>query len=360
MKNYKTHAAMDIDEYRILSRAFGYNLGYNSSKEFHEGVIFFKVDLDTDRIFFVDYVADPKMSDEKWDGLDYSFFINDLKRRNIIADDETCNAFFDLEEIKNGEKQGNVFFEQKYTTMENGKSTTRLGMFEIKNDDKKRIALFAIVDINQYETKLHQMTAHAENDYLTGLTNRRGLDRIMEEYLDASKDRNFAMIIIDIDDFKRVNDLYGHGIGDDILITLANNMKDVFGKNAVIARMGGDEFMIVIKDTKKEEALVLIDKMSKMKHQFNKFGKMVEFTISMGVSFYPETSGEYSALARQADLALYSAKLKGKNNYLVYSNVMDRISRTSSQLLIRPYTKPNRSKMASPSKPVKNYNMTNQ
>lgn len=319
---------MDADEYCILTQFLGHNLGYTSFEEFHEAILFFKVDLNRNVILKVDFAADRHMSDEKWDGLEYSFFLQDLIRRNYISDNVICQEFFDLKNIQAHLAKQNTYFEQKYVTMDGERTTHRIALAEIRIAENEKTISFAIVNIDQYETKLHEMTMNAQVDFLTGVFNRRGLDARVENYLRISKDRRFAFVSMDIDDFKRVNDLYGHAIGDDILITLANNMRDVFGKNALVARMGGDEFVALLQDTSKEESLRLIETFSKMKHCFKKFDKLVEFTVSIGVSFYPETSREYAELSRQADLALYAAKIKGKNTYRIYSSIMETLSRS--------------------------------
>ncbi len=121
-------------------------------------------------------------------------------------------------------------------------------------------------------------------------------------------------VFLDIDDFKIINDLHGHDIGDEALKNLANNLLKVFDGAAVVSRTGGDEFGIFIPGKTAEEAEPLIRAASAMDQTFTTSqGKTYTYTISMGYSDYPAQAGTREELARNVDCALYNVKLSGKH-----------------------------------------------
>lgn len=165
--------------------------------------------------------------------------------------------------------------------------------------------------MNSQRTQLRRM---AETDPLTGLLNRKGrVDRI-DKYLKTNANEAATEVLLDIDDFKIINDLYGHDIGDEALKNLAKNLVSVFDGVAVVSRTGGDEFGIFIPGKTAEEAEPQIFKASGMDQTFTtRQGKTYTYTISMGYSDYPAQARTREELARNVDCALYNVKLGGKH-----------------------------------------------
>lgn len=124
--------------------------------------------------------------------------------------------------------------------------------------------------------------------------------------------------MLDVDNFKFINDVYGHATGDLVLRQLAASMKKEFSKDAVIGRNGGDEFCILIKDCNEEEAGTLIESFTMKKRTFQYKGKDYKYSISLGYVEYPTYAQKGSELLRYADMALYEVKLRGKHGCLPY------------------------------------------
>jgi len=126
----------------------------------------------------------------------------------------------------------------------------------------------------------------------------------------ASEKGNFTLLMIDIDNFKKFNDEFGHQTGDTILKNISNIFRVVSRKIDTIARYGGEEFAIILPNTKKREALVLAERLRKSVEESD---KLKNITISIGVASFPENGEKKEVLISNADRALYEAKRTGKN-----------------------------------------------
>ena len=165
---------------------------------------------------------------------------------------------------------------------------------------------------------LSRLDSISNHDELTGLLNRHGYHAELERYLDEHPDDPFTLVLIDIDDFKIINDMYGHITGDDALKNLAADLNEIFRSNAIVARTGGDELSVCIKNTENEVAERYIRELSESDHGFMFEEKYYPFKISIGYSTYPDQSRDLSLLLRQADSALYYVKSAGKHGYRRY------------------------------------------
>lgn len=193
------------------------------------------------------------------------------------------------------------------------------------------VALFS--DITAIKAHEHQLQHIAHHDALTNLPNRLLLADRLNQGMIHAKRRNQALVVayLDLDGFKNINDLYGHEIGDKLLIALAQQMKHTLREGDTLARMGGDEFVAVFQDIATIEASIPILKrlleaaaMAVMIDDLS-----LHISASLGVTFYPQ-SDELDAdqLLRQADQAMYQAKLAGKNRYHIFDAIEDRTVRS--------------------------------
>ena len=155
-------------------------------------------------------------------------------------------------------------------------------------------------------------------DSMTGLLNRNGFNLQLEEYLEGNKQKNCVGILLDVDNFKFINDVYGHTIGDQVLLQLSQSLVQAFPDNSIIARNGGDEFCIILKDCSAEEAAPMIDAFSKASRSFSAKGVEHNYSISLGYAEYPANAEKVSDILRYADIALYEVKLQGKHGALAY------------------------------------------
>ena len=158
----------------------------------------------------------------------------------------------------------------------------------------------------------------ARTDSLTGIYNRYGFDESAEKMMDKNPKAHFVAALLDIDDFKFINDIYGHAYGDKALKSLADSMKTFFPSDALLGRNGGDEFCILLQNYTCEDAKELLQQFTGLPKAFSYKGKEQSFNISLGYAEYPTFVASRSQLMRCADAALYEIKLHGKNGCMAY------------------------------------------
>jgi diguanylate cyclase len=173
--------------------------------------------------------------------------------------------------------------------------------------------------IHNLELQLEQMSELVREDQLTGSLNRRGLDDVLEREI-ARADRRaspLCIAMLDLDDFKKINDKYGHMAGDEALIHLVRVIKETLRTMDVIARFGGEEFLIVLPDTPLEEAILTITRLQRelTKQIFMHNHTRLLMTFSAGVALRKEQEDQ-AAMIKRADIALYEAKKAGKNRVI--------------------------------------------
>ena len=158
----------------------------------------------------------------------------------------------------------------------------------------------------------------ALTDALTGIYNRLGFDDQVEQYMRQNPQKHCVVAMLDIDDFKLVNDMYGHVAGDGVLRKLAESMKQNFSKDVILGRNGGDEFCIFMPDCTAVEVKPFLKKFTEETRKFYCKGEERAFTISLGFAEYPVLADDRSQLMRCADMALYGVKMHGKNGCMEY------------------------------------------
>ncbi len=171
----------------------------------------------------------------------------------------------------------------------------------------------------------HLLNKKVHTDKLTGLYNRYFLDQFLENQIDAStlSGQPLSIIFIDIDNFKQVNDMYGHHAGDHLLSCFSDIVVKCLRKSDAMVRYGGDEFIIILPGTGATEAKIIVER---IKNAINSTEipefegiRLPNITCSFGISSYPDTAQRADELIRQADKALYMAKHNGSNNSCVYA-----------------------------------------
>ncbi len=173
-------------------------------------------------------------------------------------------------------------------------------------------------------TKEEQVEEMSHKDVLTDLPNRRSVKEHMDELI-ASHCEHYAVAIIDIDNFKNVNDTAGHESGDEALGQIAERWKEILGINDFLARLGGDEFAVVISDYESLESLdrMLGNILSALSEKFVLKDRDYYLTASMGVAFYPGDSVDASQSLKYADMAMYVAKKQGRNQQVYFNSIMN-------------------------------------
>ncbi|MDH7511327.1 MAG: diguanylate cyclase [Clostridiales bacterium] len=182
------------------------------------------------------------------------------------------------------------------------------------------LVLHDLTERRRYEEKLRHNAIH---DHLTELPNRfLFFDRLNIALAQAQREAHkLAVLMLDLDEFKKVNDTWGHDIGDKLLQSVAYRLVHMFRKSDTIARLGGDEFVLLLPEIPHAEVAKNVAEriILSFKKPFSFEGLAVSITASIGISLFPEDGEDADTLSRNADIAMYRAKEDGKNRFHLYS-----------------------------------------
>lgn len=192
-----------------------------------------------------------------------------------------------------------------------------IGVVTVGRDVTERLRMEN--DLHTYQRQLEFLAFH---DTLTGLANRRRFFEETAQRLEAAQrdGEELAVLFIDCDDFKAINDAYGHVVGDQVIQELGRRLRRAVRPTDLVARVGGDEFMVLLPQilTLTEVQGVAMRVLRSMQRPWVVGGHTIACTVSMGVALYPRHGGDEQTLMRHADAALYTAKRQGKNTTVVY------------------------------------------
>lgn len=189
--------------------------------------------------------------------------------------------------------------------------------------DGRRVLMCSIYDVTEKKMYQRKIERQAYTDFLTGLFNRACCERDLAKYVDTAKNmgKEGAVLYLDLDDFKHINDSLGHQYGDVLLKSIAQGMRNVQGIQNSCYRMGGDEFVIIVPPGQYDAFDQILEG---VKAIFGKpwFLKNADYycTMSMGIVHFPTEGEGVQELIRKADIAMYEAKKSGKNRVAVYDN----------------------------------------
>jgi len=178
----------------------------------------------------------------------------------------------------------------------------------------------------ELKNKEKELLYHARHDALTKLPNRYMFNETIENEILRSKreEKMFAIVYIDLDGFKNINDYYGHNAGDELLKSVAKRFKDEVRETDHLFRFGGDEFVMLLTNCHDEnDVMLVVDKLKEIfLHPFVVNRHFLNVGISMGIALYPLDGNSSEELLRNADIAMYKAKEEGKNRYVFYQEKM--------------------------------------
>jgi diguanylate cyclase (GGDEF)-like protein len=217
-------------------------------------------------------------------------------------------------------------------------SPVLLGMFVIIAFEKKFSSTIQLLEESNelLETRVKERTKELEKekrmlryqahyDDLTALPNRAKFHKVIQEWIDITRNEktNFALFFLDLDRFKRVNDSFGHNIGDMVLKTVSHRVQENISDGMFFARIGGDEFTLLLK----YDDIKIINDMAEILLKIIKVPMVVEnnklyLSASIGISFYPKNSVYFSDLIKYADITMFEAKKIGKGSYKFYDEKM--------------------------------------
>jgi len=211
----------------------------------------------------------------------------------------------------------------------------------LKNEEGRLLGYVSLLtDITTLKQQQKQLERIAHFDPLTGLPNRTlSADRLQQAMAQSLRHKtSIAVLFIDLDGFKTINDTHSHAVGDQLLVKVARQMKQVMRDEDTLARIGGDEFVAVLLDLDTpEDSIEVIDRLLDAAAEPITLGELeVSVSASIGVAFYPQNESlEPDQLLRQADQAMYQAKQAGKNRYCLFDAERERAVRDQHESLAR-------------------------
>ncbi|HVW68369.1 MAG TPA: diguanylate cyclase, partial [Steroidobacteraceae bacterium] len=195
-----------------------------------------------------------------------------------------------------------------------------------RNDDGSTVWNGYVADVTAGKISEQRISFLAYHDPLTGLENRLGLRSQLDEMLQASSRRgaSLAVLMMDLDRFKYINDTLGHDVGDELLVEVARRLRATIRQDDVVARLGGDEFVLVLDNLPDEgHVIAAVQKLFRqLRGNFRLSNRTVYTTCSMGISRFPKDGLDGSTLLKHADLAMYAAKGNGGDSYQLFENSM--------------------------------------
>lgn len=198
--------------------------------------------------------------------------------------------------------------------------------FQYNSAGKPLKAIGLLTNIDKERRFIEELREKANKDPLTGLYDKIAAGSLIEKYLDGcAPDATGALLMLDIDNFKHLNDTMGHMFGDAVLSEFAAAMKKELSEADIVGRVGGDEFSIFLKDPggRKQAEEKAGRLLALLQNRLGDKKALFEISCSIGIAFSPEHGKTYAALYEHADIALYYAKKSGKNKYAVYTADMD-------------------------------------
>ena len=278
---------------------------------------YYEVDLEGNMTFFNNRITENlEYSEKEMIGKNYKEYMDEDNARVVF--DTFHEVFLTGNSIKSIEwelmrKDGSKMFVEASVNLKKNRDGVPIGFQGIIRDstDRKRF--------------VQELAYLAYHDTLTGLYNRKAfLEKLDETLRNAKRYENKRTILfLDLDKFKKVNDLYGHETGDKLLIEVASRLKRILRETDYISRLGGDEFTIILGSNSELPAQKVAGRVLKsLSKPYNIQGIIIDFvTPSIGISIYPEDGHDVETLLKHADDAMYKAKEKG-NRYVFYCDVL--------------------------------------
>ncbi len=195
--------------------------------------------------------------------------------------------------------------------------------------DGRKVTLYTIYEVTDKKNYQQKIERQVNNDFLTGLYNRMRCEQDLEHFIRQTKEfgGQGALLYIDLDDFKHINDGLGHQYGDALLRSISHSLQRISGIENTCYRMGGDEFIIIVPNSQFNMLKTILDDIRSI---FTKpwFLKGADYycTMSMGIARFPEDGNTGDELIKKADIALYEAKKTGKNRIEYYNDAVESIS----------------------------------
>jgi len=282
--------------------------------------IIFEVNVNEDTIYY----SDNWKNKFKYDPITKDFKKKIYESENIhIEDKEIIKEL--IEDVASGIEYKMV--DIRIRTENDKYIWCRIRATGIRNDDNVVYkAIGAIIDIDKEKREAQSLLFKAQRDSLTNLYNKGTTNQLIEDYIhNEGKDGNHAFFIIDIDDFKSINDNLGHLVGDTVLSNISSKISTIFRDDDVVGRIGGDEFIVFLKNISSEELIRKKgdDLTQAFKESFTGDDNTYKVSGSIGIAKYPHHGTNFKDLYTNADKALYGSKNGGKDRYSIFNKIND-------------------------------------
>ncbi len=313
----------------LASDAFTNTLGYGSFEQFLRNTFYIEADLTEDKTVYMHLGQSGLISDYGETGfieLPYGEVIKSMVFSEVVEDDyDKMMTFYNrdrlIAEYESGRTSGTIVYLERAGVTNEPRFQNACYKLRKKRDGKLHV-YFLRYDIDEFTRTNETIRRLAQNDTLTGLFNRTTINSIADALMTDKLTKNLSVVLLDLDYFKQINDRYGHDCGDCVLKDAAMRMQKYLGEDSYPARIGGDEFLTIIRNTPPETVEKLLNDFSKMDKYVEYNGHKVSYSMSVGYAVYPYDTDTYNKLYQSADLALYEVKMNGKNNYRKYTKDM--------------------------------------
>lgn len=236
------------------------------------------------------------------------------------ADRERFNVFTTY--LREGVDSFNIQFSTTLLSKAGRKDVLRFSGSTFHDDDRKVMVMGIMTSRDRMQDEMAYYMTEAARDCATGLFNKRATMEYAADRIRMAARDQLAIVIIDIDNFKTINDSFGHLFGDEVISKVSDVLKSVVGSKGVVGRFGGDEFMIIMEKygEYRQIEIVLEAVRSRMAWIYKGVNDAVNLTASIGAAKYPEDGDTYEKVFAKADTALYIAKQNGKDGYVIYND----------------------------------------
>lgn len=317
----------------LASHAFTTTLGYGSFDQFLQNSLYIEASLTDNKILYIHLGRQGIVSAQDYKNRSYDETIRDMIVNTVVSEKhEEVDAFFDRERLLADYRVGKVGGEMEFLRRpdDDNKHPRYLHTaYHVRESSKgSNIHVFFLsFDIDLYRRKNENMIELIERDTLTGLYNRGTAVVLIRKYLANSEGRRSALILLDLDNFKQINDRFGHECGDQILKDAAARMKAAFSAHGLVARIGGDEFLSLLKDIGGVKVDAILKEFSDSIKSLEYHGHQITYTMSIGYAMYPNHGVEYQDLYQNADMALYAVKMNGRAHFRRFQPDMENNNR---------------------------------
>lgn len=246
--------------------------------------------------------------------------------RSVMVDPDDRAAFLSL---VNRKWLIGSFYDGKYThSLEyrinrdgKGHRWVRMDIQLVQYPDIDDIKAYIVVnDIDEEKRSELALQSRAELDVMTGALNRAAFEKKVSEILENDWKRTHALVLVDVDHFKRINDVLGHQAGDRVLLSVVSKLRSLLREHDLIGRLGGDEFMVFMRDFAGDQ---IEDKAESIcRRLFETLNSEIDVSVSLGAAIFPNDGNTFDLLYKCVDLAMYHAKEQGRNGFAIYNTQM--------------------------------------